>query len=163
PRSSDAGLPALGPRPRLACRVPRRPKGGQGRTGTYRPRRRRVASRGRQTGGRLPLRRLPPLARRRGCGARAAGASPARAQRLTARTRPTLTRVGDKLTDAALAAAVARQGEPHRSYLQVRMPRFAFRDEELQAVVGHLIAADRVPPDERELGRAPDPARQQRY
>jgi len=67
------------------------------------------------------------------------------APQIPALTPPALNSVGDKLTDQALAEVIARRGEPHRSYLQVRMPRFPLRDEELQALVRHLVTADRVP------------------
>jgi mono/diheme cytochrome c family protein len=60
-------------------------------------------------------------------------------------TPPALNSVGDKLTDSALADAIARRGDPHRPYLRVRMPRFPLRDEELQALVQYLAATDRVP------------------
>src|SRR5262249_28006106 len=49
-------------------------------------------------------------------------------------TPPALNSVGDKLTDRALAEAVTRQADPHRPYLQVRMPRFPLRDEQLHAL-----------------------------
>jgi mono/diheme cytochrome c family protein len=58
---------------------------------------------------------------------------------------PSLNSVGDKLTDPALADAIARKGDPHRPYLQVRMPRFALSEEELAAIVKELVAADRMP------------------
>src|SRR5439155_22916115 len=61
-----------------------------------------------------------------------------------AMTPPSLNSVGDKLTDQALADAIARKGDPHRPYLQVRMPRFALGEEELGAIVNELVGTDRV-------------------
>jgi glucose/arabinose dehydrogenase len=74
-----------------------------------------------------------------------AGRYPDLAPAVPSLTPPALTSVGDKLTDDALAAAIARRDPTHRPYLQVRMPRFTFRDGELHALVQHLVAADRVP------------------
>jgi hypothetical protein len=68
------------------------------------------------------------------------------APQLPAMTQPPLNSVGDKLTDQALTDAIARRGEPHRSYLQARMPRFPLKDEELHAIVQYLTTSDRVPP-----------------
>src|SRR5262249_35875345 len=62
-----------------------------------------------------------------------------------AMTPPSLNSVGDKLTDRALADAVAPTGDAHRPYLNVRMPRFAPGDEELRAIVKELVDTDRVP------------------
>ncbi|HXG10116.1 MAG TPA: c-type cytochrome, partial [Gemmataceae bacterium] len=83
------------------------------------------------------------------------------AARLPALTPPALNSVGDKLTDQALADAISRRGEPHRPYLQVRMPRFRLRDDELKALVKHLVATDRIPP--RHTTRPPAKAQQDRY
>lgn len=82
---------------------------------------------------------------------------PKLAPRIPALTPPALGSVGDKITDAALLEAVARRGEPHRPYLRVRMPRFPLGDEDLQALVHHLIDTDRVPP--ASVGQALLPAR----
>ncbi len=76
---------------------------------------------------------------------------------------PGLTSVGDKLTDQALADAISRRGPAHRPYLQVRMPRFPLRDDELTALVRHLRAADRVPPGGPGAPRTDPHARQDRY
>jgi mono/diheme cytochrome c family protein len=88
---------------------------------------------------------------------------PELAPRIPALMPPGLTSVGDKLTDQALADVIARRGPPHRSYLQVRMPRFPLRDEELSALVRHLIDTDRVPPGAPGTPRPPDPAPRDRY
>src|SRR5439155_8933185 len=64
---------------------------------------------------------------------------------LPALTPPSLNGVGDKLTDRALADAIARRGDAHRPYLQVRMPRFALNEDELAAIVRELVETDRVP------------------
>ena len=68
------------------------------------------------------------------------------ATRVPALTPPSLNSVGDKMHDTALTAAIRRQGPPHRTYLQVRMPKFNLSDEQLQSLANHLIAADRIPP-----------------
>jgi mono/diheme cytochrome c family protein len=78
-------------------------------------------------------------------------------------TPPPLNSVGDKLTDHALADAIAQRGEPHRPYLAVRMPRFPLRDEELQALVQHLVATDRVPEQGASQAPAADRSRLDRY
>src|SRR5439155_12053673 len=78
-------------------------------------------------------------------------------------TPPALNSVGDKLTDQALADAIARRGQPQRSYLQVSMPRFPLHDAELQAIVRYWIDADRVPPRETSTTRAVHPAQHHRY
>ena len=68
--------------------------------------------------------------------------------RVTALTPPSLNSVGDKLHDTALAAAIRRQGSVHRTYLQVRMPKFNLSDKQLQSLVDHFVATDRIPPFE---------------
>ncbi|HTU18402.1 MAG TPA: hypothetical protein VMG10_10115 [Gemmataceae bacterium] len=89
------------------------------------------------------------------------------APQIPALTPPALNSVGDKLTDAALIEAIARRGEPHRPYLSVRMPRFPLGDEDLHALVRHLIDTDRVPPPDAPRGAdatpLADPARRDRY
>lgn len=64
---------------------------------------------------------------------------------LPAMTPPSLNSVGDKLTDAALQAAIGRSGAPHRDYLLVRMPRFKLSPEQLQAIGQAFISEDRIP------------------
>lgn len=85
------------------------------------------------------------------------------APQIPALTPPALHGVGDKLTDEALVESIARHGEPHRPYLRVRMPRFPLRDEELQALLRHFIASDRVPWGAREASPPPERAVQDRY
>jgi mono/diheme cytochrome c family protein len=62
---------------------------------------------------------------------------------------PSLTGVGDKLKDAALAAAISVAEPPHETWLRVRMPRFSFAHGEAESLVQHLIDGDRIPPDDR--------------
>ena len=62
-----------------------------------------------------------------------------------AMTPPALNSVGDKLTDAALTAAIRRQEKPHRPYLLVQMPKFNLTDEQLAALAGYFTATDRIP------------------
>ncbi len=65
---------------------------------------------------------------------------------------PALLSVGDKLTDAALAEAIAGRKRPTRPWLAVRMPRFALSSQEQQRLAAYLKGKDRVPP------QAPGPA-----
>lgn len=59
---------------------------------------------------------------------------------------PSLTAVGDKLRDAALAEAVSgEQPKPRLPWLKIRMPKFAHTPEEKAALVASLRAADRIP------------------
>ncbi|HEY7426291.1 MAG TPA: c-type cytochrome, partial [Gemmataceae bacterium] len=78
-------------------------------------------------------------------------------------TPPALNSAGDKLTDSALVESIARRGEPHRPYLHVRMPRFPLSDEDLHALVRHLIDTDRIPPRPTDSPPVVDQARQDRY
>lgn len=66
-------------------------------------------------------------------------------QHVPAMTPPSLASVGDKLTRDALLAAISREDEPHRPYLQVRMPRFAMPKSTAEEIVDHLIVRDRNP------------------
>jgi mono/diheme cytochrome c family protein len=91
-----------------------------------------------------------------------AGRYPDLAPQIPALTPPALNSVGDKLTDQALSAAVARRDPPHRPYLQVRMPRFPLRDDELHALVKHLTDTDRIP-ERGPATTAPDRPTQDRY
>lgn len=77
-----------------------------------------------------------------------------------AMTPPSLESVGDKLSRAALLDSITRKGEPHRPYMNVRMPRFRIDDSELSKIADHLIAHDRVPDYERESAPPPDEAAQ---
>ncbi len=85
------------------------------------------------------------------------------AGRVPALTPPALNSVGDKLTDQALTDAITRRDPPHRPYLQVRMPRFPLRDDELHALVQEFIAADRVPPHGTGTPPAVTPSQLDRY
>jgi mono/diheme cytochrome c family protein len=58
---------------------------------------------------------------------------------------PALFGVGDKLTAEALDRAIAARDPPLRPWLAVRMPTFTLGDAERQALVAHLVAADRIP------------------
>jgi len=58
---------------------------------------------------------------------------------------PSLNSVGDKLTDKALRASIARSAPVHRPWLKVRMPIFRFTDEELDQLVQYLVDQDRIP------------------
>ncbi|MEX1096591.1 MAG: c-type cytochrome [Planctomycetales bacterium] len=58
---------------------------------------------------------------------------------------PSLTAVGDKLTDAALVEAVQGKQKPRMTWLDVRMPRFEHSEADLAALAGYLIAHDRIP------------------
>jgi cytochrome c553 len=85
------------------------------------------------------------------------------APQVPAMSPPALNSVGDKLTDSALVESIARRGEPHRPYLRVRMPHFSLGDDDLQALVRHLIDTDRVPPSEAHASPVVDATRRDRY
>ncbi len=85
------------------------------------------------------------------------------APQIPALTPPALNSVGDKLTDAALNESIARRGQPHRPYLRVRMPRFPLGEDDLQALVHHLIDTDRVPPQETNPTSTVNAERRERY
>ncbi len=75
------------------------------------------------------------------------GLEPSLAARIPAMTPPPLDSVGDKLTDEALRAAIERKHEPLRPYLDVRMPRFRLAQADVEALVSHFVAEDRIPDD----------------
>ena len=77
-------------------------------------------------------------------------------------TPPTLTSVGDKLTDAALAQAIARSGPAHRPYLHARMPQFPLSADALQTLLRYFVAVDRVP-DRFPAALPPERSQQERY
>lgn len=59
---------------------------------------------------------------------------------------PSLTAVGDKLSDEALTEAIAgRQKTRRLPWLSVRMPRFSHTKAESDAIAGYLIEHDRIP------------------
>jgi mono/diheme cytochrome c family protein len=66
-------------------------------------------------------------------------------------TPPSLAAVGDKLNDPVLLAMMKRMEQPHRDYLQVRMPRFNLSQDELEAMLAYFVNYDRIPP------QPPDP------
>ncbi|MEE2991480.1 MAG: c-type cytochrome [Planctomycetota bacterium] len=75
---------------------------------------------------------------------------------LPAMVPPSLNSVGDKLTDKALRAAIARSDPVHRPWLKVRMPAFRFADGELDQLVQYLVDEDRIPVPTPTLPRLPD-------
>ncbi|MCA9116610.1 MAG: c-type cytochrome, partial [Planctomycetaceae bacterium] len=65
---------------------------------------------------------------------------------------PSLTAVGDKLKDSALAEAIqGAQKTVRLPWLLVRMPRFQHSETEQAALLAHLISHDRIPPGPPEL------------
>lgn len=69
---------------------------------------------------------------------------------------PSLTAVGDKLHDEALATAVRGEQKPARlPWLDVRMPRFRHTKEDQQALLSLLIGHDRIPDGAPESVTAP--------
>ncbi len=61
---------------------------------------------------------------------------------------PSLTAVGDKLHDKALAVAVrGEQKTPRLPWLNVRMPRFTHSEEDQRHLLSYLIGHDRIPDD----------------
>lgn len=61
-----------------------------------------------------------------------------------AMTPPSLNRVGDKLHDEAIKKVIQREGPVHRPWLHVRMPRFPLTEDQIQDLVKHLVATDRL-------------------
>ncbi len=82
-------------------------------------------------------------------------AHPEFAPRLPTLAPPSLTGMGDKLTDEALAQAISTKAPARRPWLAVRMPRFDLSDEELRALVHYFIATDRIPPRTEPKGESP--------
>lgn len=74
-----------------------------------------------------------------------AGEQPQLAATLPAFAPPSLSSVGDKLYEDALREAIRRTGKPHRDWLLVRMPRFAFSEDELEQLVEGFVSDDRLP------------------
>ncbi|HWB01071.1 MAG TPA: hypothetical protein VG713_21415, partial [Pirellulales bacterium] len=58
---------------------------------------------------------------------------------------PSLSGVGDKLHDDALAAAITLKNPPLRPWLAIRMPKFPLAGDEMRALTDFLIGHDRVP------------------
>ena len=59
---------------------------------------------------------------------------------------PPLHQIGDKLTDEGLRGAIVRSStQPLRPWLRIRMPSFRLTDEELQLIIEHFSAEDRLP------------------
>jgi mono/diheme cytochrome c family protein len=85
---------------------------------------------------------------------------PALASQIPTMTPPSLNSVGDKLLDGALTRAITRTASPHRSYLQVQMPRFRLSPEQAKTLTQHFIDVDRIPDYEREALPEPTPAQQ---
>jgi len=67
------------------------------------------------------------------------------AARIPALLPPALDGIGDKLTDAVLEKSVAGEGPRRRSWLEVRMPRFPFTEEERESLAHYFRQQDRVP------------------
>ncbi len=63
---------------------------------------------------------------------------------LPAMTPPSLNSVGDKLHDQAIKKVIQREGPMHRPWLRVRMPRFPLTENQVQDLVEHLVATDRI-------------------
>ncbi|MDA1013838.1 MAG: c-type cytochrome, partial [Planctomycetota bacterium] len=65
---------------------------------------------------------------------------------------PSLTAIGDKLTDAALLESIAGEQKHVRlPWLRVRMPRFRFDERERNALADYFVAHDRIPDLPRDL------------
>ncbi|MCR9291674.1 MAG: hypothetical protein NXI32_03075 [bacterium] len=75
------------------------------------------------------------------------------APRLAGLSPPSLTGVGDKLTDAAWKSAVSGTQPRLRPWLDIRMPKFAWDPEDLEALTSFVLGHDRIPnppyPDQR--------------
>lgn len=79
-----------------------------------------------------------------------AATHPETASRLAALSPPSITGIGDKLTDRGLEDAILRKSPPLRPWLDVRMPTFQFSNEQLSALTSYLIGHDRIPSFEKE-------------
>jgi mono/diheme cytochrome c family protein len=66
------------------------------------------------------------------------------APRLPKLAPPSLTSVGDKLHDRALADAIALRRPPLRPWLAARMPRFDLSPAEFEALLDYLTTSDRI-------------------
>ncbi|MEX0714692.1 MAG: c-type cytochrome, partial [Pirellulales bacterium] len=64
---------------------------------------------------------------------------------LPAMSPPSLSGVGDKLDESALADAIALRNGALRRWLSVRMPRYDLSAGEMKALVDYFVEADRVP------------------
>jgi cbb3-type cytochrome oxidase cytochrome c subunit len=78
---------------------------------------------------------LPQVARR----------VPGVAPLLAALAPPALSDIGDKLHDHALRSVITGTDRQRRPWLEVRMPKFSLDEREADALVQHLVAADRIP------------------
>ncbi|MEX0939580.1 MAG: c-type cytochrome [Pirellulales bacterium] len=74
-----------------------------------------------------------------------AQAYPELSPRLPTLSPPPLDSVGDKMHEAALAAAITGEQDPLRPWLAVRMPKFDLSSEEVKAVSQFFIDVDRIP------------------
>lgn len=74
------------------------------------------------------------------------GKHPGIAPHVAALSAPTLTSIGDKLTDEALANAIRGEAQRLRPWLAIRMPRPALTRGEQAELHRQLVAHDRVPP-----------------
>lgn len=81
---------------------------------------------------------------------------PTTAARLAALSPPSITGIGDKLTDQGLEDAILRKSPPLRPWLDVRMPKYEFSKEQLSALTQHLIGHDRIPDFDAEHADALD-------
>ena len=70
---------------------------------------------------------------------------PSRAAKLAALSPPSLTGVGDKLTDEALLAAIEGRQAKLRPWLEVQMPKFALEDSQAKRIREHFTKSDRIP------------------
>lgn len=70
---------------------------------------------------------------------------PQMAAELPAVTPPSLNSVGDKLNIDALRKAIRRDGDPHRDWLTVQMPKFQLGDEQESALIAYLQGSDGFP------------------
>ncbi|MEX2558491.1 MAG: hypothetical protein WD403_01190, partial [Pirellulales bacterium] len=64
---------------------------------------------------------------------------------LPAMSPPSLSGVGDKLDESALADAIALRNGELRPWLSVRMPRYDLSAGEMKALVDYFVEADRIP------------------
>ncbi|MGY8769214.1 MAG: c-type cytochrome [Pirellulales bacterium] len=73
---------------------------------------------------------------------------------------PSLNSMGDKLHEQAMIDMIQRTNQKgeHRPWLKVQMPKFNLSDDELAAIVKHLVDTDRVPDHPSHIPVKPDAA-----
>ncbi len=77
--------------------------------------------------------------------AKLAEIEPEIAPRLATLSPPSLTGIGDKLRETALAEIVTGKAAPKRPWLSVQMPKFRLTPKEVESIVSEAVEHDRIP------------------